>query len=87
VIDIAPAIDEGGWLGRSVLVDLGPIDPAQAQFSTTAVSIGGGTVGLPTASLALAEPRESVAVTVTLPTLIHHGAPEPVVVLRLRAAG
>lgn len=102
LLDIAPAIDQNGWLGRSVLVDLrgaqvvgvsgdvvGRIEPGPPQFGATQVTIGAHSCGLPVASLPVSHPEltgdATVTVAITLPTLIHRDAPEPVVALRLRA--
>jgi hypothetical protein len=71
-LDIAPAVDEEGWLGRAVHVDLrgarvrwnagasAPLEVASESFGEGTVTLGTAEMEIPIASLELALPEAAV---------------------------
>ena len=78
-LDIAPAIDEPAWRGRSIDVHLGSDDGAPT-FGTETVTLGAIATVLPCAHLRFE--RAVGSIPVGLPKLYLPGAPDPLVHLR-----
>jgi hypothetical protein len=91
VLDLAPAIDEPGWLGRPIGIDVDAIGALEKKptFGTETVSLVGREAELPCALIRFkgAGADRDATVRVTLPGVSLPGAPDPVVCLPLRPGG